>query len=203
MDALRYGLSYVNEALTDLGQTDLLTGLDTSASDPRERRCAIAYEKARLAVLTQVEWNFARATAPAASYPTEEHERGGFGTPLPGDCLRLLSATDAYGEEPLREVIGDTIFSAVPLDRLEYLRDIPDPRRWGSKAQCLLVVALAAAYAKIVKGSFNELQMREQLYTKALKEARIENARENRRPKQHVGGNYYVDVMRGTARRKW
>lgn len=200
-EILSYGLDFVNEALSDLGQTDLLTGLSKTAEDPRERRCAISYAKTRLMVLSQVEWNFARTLMACASTQTGAigNTEYPFVTPLPGDCVRLLGAFTRDGEEPIREVYDDMIHSAEPLVTLSYIRDVEDPHDWSERARGLLVLALAAAYAKIIKGSSSELQIREQLYQNALQEAVLENAKENKRPKQHVGGNFYGDVLRGIA----
>lgn len=200
-EILSYGLDFVNEALSDLGQTDLLTGLSKTADDPRERRCAISYAKTRLMVLSQVEWNFARTLMACASTQTGAigNTEYPFVTPLPGDCVRLLGAFTRDGEEPIREVYDDMIHSAEPLVTLSYIRDVEDPHDWSERARGLLVLALAAAYAKIIKGSSSELQIREQLYQNALQEAILENAKENKRPKQHVGGNFYGDVLRGIA----
>lgn len=200
-EILSYGLDFVNEALSDLGQTDLLTGLSKTADDPRERRCAISYAKTRLMVLSQVEWNFARTLMACASTQTGAigHTEYPFVTPIPGDCVRLLGAFTRNGEEPIREVYDDMIHSSEPLVTLSYIRDVEDPHDWSERAQGLLVLALAAAYAKIIKGSSSELQIREQLYQNGLQEAILENAKENKRPKQHVGGNFYGDVLRGVA----
>lgn len=192
-----YATDVVREALAVLGQTDLPTAVDTADADPKRRVLATLYESARRRVLIAHPWNFLRVVLPIGSgllHRTREG-RALWSTTLPADCLRLLGARDRNGDPCAHRRIGMTIQSDVPIGSLEYLRDEPDPERWDPWVRKMLVLRLAADFARPIKGSLQERQLQEQAYAEAHQEAIKVNALEDSATRRH---RYARDVLDGT-----
>lgn len=190
-------LRAVNEAIIMLGQDIVLTELSETSEDVNSRKAAYVYESARLKVLRDHNWNFARRELPCCgcSMPDYGGEYG-FRMPLPGGCVRLLMCYGESGEEVKYMLFGREIRACAPIARIVYTHNAQDLTRWSPDAYRALVLRLAADLAKPITGRINERQLQEQAYSEQLAAAKLADARESNVMEDAWGGNHYVEEMR-------
>ena len=147
-------------------------------------------------VLSVHPWNFARAEDPTPScnvphgcdpYP--------FASETPPGCARLLAVYTHGGKLDDWKVFGSYIAARAPVVKAVYVRDDKRPEKWPAAIRRLYLFKLAADTAQTEVPNLVELL--EQKYAAALRDAKVEDARESSAPKDAWGGNHYVDTMRG------
>jgi hypothetical protein len=180
-------LGVVNEALAMLGQTKLMTEVSTENSDPNHRALASLYDSTRIEVLLAHPWNFALREITIG---------GSLEVQVPGDCLRVLSLRDLYGNEVEHRRIGRALKCAQPCEVLRYLADDDEPDGWDRWVRQALVHRLASKFARPLKGSLQERQLQYQAFTLAIREAKAVNASEDYGKLQN---NFARDVIEGRA----
>lgn len=197
-------LHAVNEALTVLGQDVILGAEDFSATSSvaHGRKAAYLYESARMRVMRDHAWNFARRETVVDCRAPERPfaDRFPYHFPRPGGCARILSCLGADGRVVHHRLSGCEIHAESPVSRLLYLADIEDLDKWSPDAYRALVLRLAADLAKPVTGRINERQLQEQAYADMLAQAKLNDARECDVAYDAYGSNHFVEAMRGEDR---
>jgi hypothetical protein len=173
----KHALNVVNEAISMIGSNRLMTTVDTDAEDPTLRNLALLYNSARVIVLLEHPWNFARAIEPAAATLQGQV----YLCSLPGDCLRLMSVYNAEGQAIAHDRIGSLIRCTEAPSEIWYLRDDDNPDLWDPWVRRALVHRLAADFARPLTGSMIERDLQETAYNNALVKAKTVNAQEDQR----------------------
>ena len=193
-------LRAVNEAIVTLGQDLVLKELSEESKDVNSRKAAYVYESARLKVLRDHNWNFARREQICCGCTGPDYGgEFGYRMPLPGGCVRLLMCYGEDGSEVKYMLFGREIRSAAPIARIVYTHNMVDLTKWSPDAYRALVLRLAADLAKPITGRINERQLQEQAYGEQLAAAKLADARESNVMEDAWGGNHYVDAMRGRS----
>ena len=198
-------LAAVNEALVAIGHDATLpdlAALSTTGALAEGRKCAWLYEGARLKVLRDHNWNFARREAVAASRALAPAPADAmpFECQRPPGCVRVLEClAEGSGRTCGFRVLGDAVRSDAPVGRIVYVADVEDLDRWSPDAYRCLVLRLAADVAKPVTGRISERQLQEEAYRAALADAKLADARETNTPEDAWGRNHAADAMRGGA----
>jgi len=191
----------VNQALVTLGQDVVLTELSAGSEVVESRKSAFLYDAARLKVLRDHNWNFARREAEACgcTVSPEADELGfAFSCPVPPRCVRVLACLGGFGRGEVRwRLFGQTVRSDLPVGRIVYVADVEDLDRWSPDAYRALVIRLAADLAKPITGRINERQLQESAYGEAIEAAKLADARETNTPDDVWGENRTVRMMRG------
>ena len=190
-------LRAVNEAIVTLGQDLVLTELSETSEDVNSRKAAYVYESARLKVLRDHNWNFARREQICCGCTGPDYG-GEFGwrMPLPGGCVRLLMCYGENGDEVKYMLFAREIRASAPISRIVYTHNTQDLSRWSPDAYRALVLRLAADLAKPITGRINERQLQEQAYNEQLAAAKLADARESNVMEDAWGDNHYVEQMR-------
>lgn len=200
-------MAAVNEALTVLGQDVVLDELSTESANAHARKAAYLYESARVRVLRDHAWSFARReldVAGGACVPCPAH--GGpraafpFRCPRPARCARILSCFGPDGLAVHHRLAANEVQADAPVARIAYIADVEDLDKWSPDAYRALVLRLAADLAKPVTGRINERQLQEQAYADQLAAAKLNDARETNVPYDAYEDNHFVAVMRGDFR---
>ena len=200
-------LDAVNEALVTLGQDVTLTELSKTSRTIESRKAAFLYESARLKVLRDHNWSFARREEPrgesAAAFDScaQGREEFPYTTPAPAKCARMEGCFGFDGREVTWRLAGGNIRSAQPIARIVFTADIADLNRWSADARRALVLRLAADLAKPITGRINERQLQEQAYQDQIAQAKLADARESNVPYDAWGENHYAATMGGGRRR--
>lgn len=194
-------LAAVNEALTVLGQDVVLTPgtFATTSRDAHGRKAAYLYESARMRVLREHPWSFARREIDAAAGAAAccgGCEAYPWRAPAPR-CARIVSCLDCAGGQVEFRIAGREIHAAEPFRKIVITADVEDLDKWAPDVYRALVLRLAADLAKPVTGRINERQLQEQAYQDMIAAAKLNDARESNVPYDPYGRNYYVERMRG------
>lgn len=192
----------VNEALGILRQDKELTlaGLNGEDRSPLARKCARAWEPARLEVLLARNWNFCRRTV--ACPPVFDQNERMFRAAVPGGALKVESV---YGEGnvPLDgwTVRADgTILSLEPIVCVGVVDASRNVDRWPAFVRRALVHCLARDLAIPVTGRQTDLKICQALYAESLETAALHDARENNSSRDAWGRNAYADAILGRGR---
>ena len=200
-------LDAVNEALVTLGQDVTLTELSKTSETIQSRKAAYLYESARLKVLRDHNWSFARREEERiecdSTFAPSMRDGGKFNysTPAPAKCARMEACYSFDGREAVWRLEGGDIRSDRPVVKIVYTADIADLNRWSADARRALVLRLAADLAKPITGRLNERQLQEQAYQDQIAQAKLADARESNVPYDAWGRNHYVEAMGGGRRR--
>ena len=156
-------------------------------------------ESARLHVVSDHAWNFAREKSPAVSCHVP-HEAGHypFAAELPGDCAHLEAVFTDCGETNEWRIFGKSICAMQPIRGISYVRDMKRLDKWNPLVYRVFVFRLAADVSTTVAPDLTVLM--EQRYAQALAEAKCRDARESNTPTDAWGRNFYVDAMQGRGR---
>ncbi len=198
-------LAAVNEALVTLGNDTVLTELSPSSATPESRKAAYVYTSARLKVLRDHDWNFARRTIPVSSSPMPGSVQGAppslpFVCPVPTSVLKIIACYRVDGRETEWSRYDNYIKSSEPLASITYTTDIEDLDRWTPDAYRALILRLASDLAKPITGRINERQLQEEAYIRALEDAKLIDARESNVSQDPWADAPYADAMRGAFR---
>lgn len=200
-------LAAVNEALTVLGQDVVLDELSTASANAHSRKAAYLYESARVRVLRDHAWSFARRelAVPGDAYMAcPAHGGPGAAFPFryarPPRCARVLSCFGPGGLAVHHRLSANEVQAAAPVARIAYLADVEDLDKWSPDAYRALVLRLAADLAKPITGRINERQLQEQAYADQLAAAKLNDAREANVPYDAYEDNHFARVMRGDFR---
>jgi hypothetical protein len=147
-------------------------------------------------VLSVHPWNFARAEDPTPScnmpHGSDPYQ---FASELPPGCARLLAVYTHGGKLDDWKVFGDQIAARAPVVKAVYVRDDKRPEKWPAAIRRLYLFKLAGDTAQTEVPNLAELM--EAKYQAALRDAKVEDARESSAPKDAWGRNHYVDAMHG------
>ena len=198
-------LAAVNEALAVLGQDVVLTAetFASTSANAHGRKAAYLYEGARIRVLRDHAWSFARRELDVAGGCVPCPAHGGpraafpFRFPRPARCARVLSCFGLDGLAVHHRLVANEVQADAPVARLAYIADVEDLDKWSPDAYRALVLRLAADLAKPVTGRINERQLQEQAYADQLAAAKLNDARETNVPYDAYEDNHFVTVMRG------
>jgi len=159
-----------NLALQRLGEKSITALTDDST---RARECNRVYDHARDTELRAHPWAFARKRAQIAASSTAP--AFGFTTayPLPADCLRILPTAD---QENIQIENGSILTDDTGAFKLIYIARITDPNSFDQTFVDLLVARIARDIAEKITQSNNKIEIAQQLYADAKKEARKVNA---------------------------
>ena len=194
------------KAVTDALRRDLLAllvprfdpsdgHLPKSLKAITDRADALA-DGVRHIVLSVHAWNFAKAEDPTPSCPVPHGcDPYAFASEVPPGCARLLAVYTHGGRLDDWKVFGSSIAARAPVVKAAYIRDDKRPDRWPSAIRRLYLYRLAADTAQTEVPNLVELL--EQKYAAALRDAKVEDARESSTPKDAWGHNHYVDAMHG------
>lgn len=176
-----------NRALDLLGQSSVLTDLDTDTSTAGKalRR---HYDEARKAVLQAYPWNFATKRASLSALPERPAwPAGGYYYSFPADCLAMRGIEDERRDEPWStEVIGSTqntlervmmVERAGPIKVL-YTADIERLDVWSEMARDALQALLASKVAMPITNKQSAVQLSYSVYEASLQGARRADAQE-------------------------
>ena len=156
-------------------------------------------ESARLRVLSDHAWNFARERFFAVSCRSPHGSgRYPFAAELPGDCAHLEAVFADGGEINEWKVFGRVIFAMMPIRGIAYVRDMKRLDKWHPLVYRVFVIRLAADVATTVAP--DKTALLEQRYAQELAEAKCRDARESNTPTDAWGRNFYVDAMQGRGR---
>ena len=147
-------------------------------------------------VLSVHPWNFAKAEdpTPSCSVP-HEWAPYTFSSEVPAGCARLLAVYTHGGRLDDWKLFGSYIAAREPVVKAVYIRDDKRPDKWPAAIRRLYLYRLAADTAQTEVPNLVELL--EQKYAAALRNAKAEDARESSTPKDAWGRNHYVDAMHG------
>jgi len=194
------------KAVTDALTRDLLALLvprfdPTDGHLPRsiktitDRASALA-DGVRHVVLSVHPWNFAKAEDPTPSCKIPHGcDPYAFASEVPAGCARLLAVYTHGGRLDDWKVFGTCVAAREPVVKAVYIRDDKRPDKWPSAIRRLYLYRLAADTAQTEVPNLVELL--EQKYAAALRDAKAEDARESSTPKDAWGRNHYVDAMHG------
>lgn len=196
-------LAAVNQALVTLGQDVVLEPADfaTDAKSAHGRKAAYLYDSARLRVLRDHAWNFARRewlVGGVTCSPCEEAFP--FRIPLPPRCVKVLACYGQGRRVVHHKLFGGEIRSDEPIVRVVYTADIEDLDKWASDAYNALVLRLAADLAKPITGRINERQLQENAYLDMVATAKLHDANDINLTYGDGDENHYVRAMRGGCR---
>lgn len=154
---------------------------------PEAVYCKQFYDQAVLSVLAEHPWGFARRREKLAEVPPPAGWLGAYGRAYayPLDCVRshYLLSPDSAGKSQAYELAADNertiLLTNLAEAVLAYTAHIRDVTRFspkfteclGRKLQCLLV-------KPILKGNAQAVREAEELYTRALAEAKTADSRE-------------------------
>ena len=150
----------------------------------------------RHVVLSAHPWNFARAEDPTPSCKIPHGcDPYAFASEVPPGCARLLAVYTHGGLLADWKLFGTQIAAQSPVVKAVYIRDDKRPDKWPAPIRRLYLFRLAADTAQTEVPNLAELM--EQKYQAALRDAKVEDARESSTPKDAWGRNHYVDAMHG------
>ena len=150
----------------------------------------------RRVVLSVHPWNFAKAEDPTPScHVPHGCDPYAFAGELPQGCARLLAVYTHGGRLDDWKVFGTCVAAREPVVKAVYVRDDKRPDKWPATIRRLYLYRLAADTAQTEVPNLVELL--EQKYAAALRDAKAEDARESSTPKDAWGRNHYVDAMHG------
>lgn len=185
-----------NRALDLLGQSSVLTDLDTDTSTAGKalRR---HYDEARKAVLQAYPWNFAtkRASLPALS-ERPAWPSGGYYYSFPADCLAMRGIENERRDEPWgTEVIGttqDTLERVLMVERsgpikVFYTADIERLDIWSEMARDAFQALLASKVAMPITNKQSAVQLSYSVYEATLQGARRADAQEGSTHEMYAG----------------
>lgn len=185
-----------NRALDLLGQSSVLTDLDTdtSAAGKALRR---HYDETRRAVLEAYPWNFATKRASLSAHSTSPSwPSGGYYYALPSDCLKVRGIEDELRDEPWKtEIIGDTpeelervvlIERSGPL-KIIYTADVERLDIWSPMARDAFHALLAANAGMPITNKQSAVQLAYSIYEAALQGARRADAQEGSTNQPYTG----------------
>lgn len=133
-------------SICNLALTMLSTSRINSLTEDSEnaRKCNAVYTYLRDGLLTEHDWNFARAERELSS-TTDDPELSDNWTEVhqvPADCLRIIRAENDY---PFAR-FGDKVYSNTDSLKIEYVKKVTDPTLFSSG----FVNALAARIAMVL-----------------------------------------------------
>lgn len=165
-------VSICNRALQLLGQTRIATLSENSVAGRAVNNC---YAELRDAELMAHPWLFAKKQASlAASTDTPAHTYDNIFV-LPSDCLRLIFPTN----EPHLDwdIHGKEIYTnwSAPLD-ITYIAQITDTNTMHALFREAVAAKIAMNTCEEITGSNGKYAVAEDMYKKALREARRTNA---------------------------
>lgn len=196
-------LAAINQALVTLGQDVVLEAADlaTDAKSAHGRKAAFLYDAARLRVLRDHAWNFARREwLVGGTMCSPCDEAFPFRIPLPPRCVKTL-ACYGHGRHIIHhKLFGGEIRSDEPIQRVVYTADEENLDKWTSDAYNALVLRLAADLAKPITGRINERQLQEQAYADMVATAKLHDASDVNLAYGEDDENRYVRAMRGGFR---
>ena len=161
-----------------------------------DRADALA-DSARYAVLSDHDWNFARAEelVPSCEVP---HGCGPypFASEIPPCCAHLEAVFSHGGRlDDWKVFEGRIIVALFPVVSIVFTRDDRKPEKWPPLVRRAFLFRLAADVSQTeVPKLFNAMEAKA---AEALVEARARDARESNTPRDAWGRNYHVDAMRG------
>lgn len=198
-------LKVCNEALSTLRQDRELTyaQLEGTEESAAGRKCRALYESSRLEVLQGHDWNFVRRRVPLAC--RFDHRMGLHVAGLPGDVMRVVAVFGPDGRKLEGWETGPDgeVYSREPIASVVYVDDAKDVDRWPPLVRQALVLCLARNLAIPITGRNNDLSVCDNLYGRALKQAVLSDARENKPGPEVWGRNVYADAIGGDRPRAW
>ena len=181
-----------NMALTRLGESELLTSLDTDTRPPaiilREN-----YESLREVINADSPWAFAtrRATLAVDAGATPNHEFS-YAYTLPVDYMALVrTEDDAEGFYSDHRIEGDYLLTNETTVKIEYLYRQPDINKWSNYAREALVTLVMAECGPGIKKrlSANYVQGLISVYEDKIFTARALDAQQGK-PRTIVADSY-------------
>lgn len=199
-------LAAVNEALAVLGQDVTLTAETFSAesANAHGRKAAFLYEGARVKVLRDHAWTFARRELDVGPVPARGALAGGgfaFRFPRPPRCVRMCGCLGPDGRATRYRLGASDVQADGPVAKVVYTADVEDLDRWTPDAYRALVLRLAADLAKPITGRISERELQENAYRDQLEAAKLNDARETDVPYDAYADDHYVDAMLGHSSR--
>ncbi len=195
-------LAAVNEALAVLGQDVVLTAetFSVATSNAHGRKAAFLYEGARVKVLRDHAWTFARreldvGPAPASCPPAGDEFV--FRFPRPPKCVRVCGCLGPDGRAAHYRLGASDVQADGPVAKVVYTADVEDLDKWTPDAYRALVLRLAADLAKPITGRVSERELQENAYRDQLEAAKLNDARETDVPYDAYADDHYVDAMLG------
>ena len=152
---------------------------------------------ARYAVLSDHDWNFARAEEPVPSCEVP-HGCGPypFASEIPPCCSHLEAVLTHGGRlDDWKVFEGRIIVAREPVVSIVFTRDDRKPEKWPPLVRRAFLFRLAADVSQTeVPKLFEAMEAKA---AEALAEARARDARESNTPRDAWGRNHHVDAMRG------
>ncbi|MBR2838090.1 MAG: hypothetical protein IKE55_04885, partial [Kiritimatiellae bacterium] len=162
-----------------------------------DRADALA-DSARYAILSDHDWNFARAEDRIAQSCPVPHGCGpySFAAEVPPGCAHLEAVLTHGGRMDDWKVFEDRfIVAREPVVSIIYTRDDKKPEKWPPLIRRAFLYRLAAEVSQTeVPKLFEAMEAKA---SEALVEARARDARESNTPRDAWGRNHHVDAMRG------
>lgn len=176
-----------NQALDMLGETSVLTDLDTDNS-VKAKALRRHYEATRRAILMAYPWNFAtkRASLTAES-ESPVYPAGFYHYALPSDCLQVRDIDEAEPTEPwsveLKGTTSETYERVLMIERagplkILYTADISRLDIWSQLARDAFTALLASRVAMAITNKQSAMQLAVAMYGEYIGEARTTDARE-------------------------
>lgn len=202
-------LEIERKADTDPVHTELLqllvpTFSEKDAAMPRSvksltDRIETLKESARIHVLADHSWNFAREKSPVVScHVPHGEDRYPFAATLPADCAHVEAVFTEGGRINDWKIYNTTICAMEPIRGVVYVRNMKKVEKWNPLVYRVFIFRLAADAATVIAP--DKVQLMEARYAQALSEAKCRDARESNTPKDAWGENYYVNQMQGRGR---
>ena len=195
-------LAAVNEALAVLGQDVVLTSetFASGSSNAHGRKAAFLYESARMRVLRDHAWTFARREQAVPACQAGAPSAFPFRFPRPPRCARMCGCFGPDGRAVHYRLGAADVEAESPVARAVYVADVEDLEKWSPDAYRALVLRLAADLAKPITGRISERELQENAYRDQIEAAKLNDARETDVPYDAYGSNHYVEEMLGNSR---
>lgn len=161
------------------------------------RRIDANSDRARDEILAAHNWSFARMEWQVNSCGCDPDSDGlyHFSAPLPPKCARLLECYGHCGSRADWKIVGQTIKSVEPIEKLIYLRQIDDVSKLPPLLRSAYVSLIAADIAATVAGSSAEANRLRAVYERNLESAKLADSRSTGSRREVYGRNFYADAM--------
>jgi hypothetical protein len=188
-------LEIFNRALAEIGHDRTIPAIDSTMTE--NQRCLLAWDGARIAVLTAAEWNWLVAETALTDGAICEDDEGHLGDYFwnrPADYLRLLAVV---GEDSRRvdwSTANGLIYSKAPAVKMRYLPDSEDPEDWPQQIADAVTYELAARISLPMSASGKTMVAMKQLSAASIAQAMSHDSAEMRRAGS--SGRKYADSRR-------
>lgn len=175
-------LEIFNRALAEIGHDRTIPALDSTMTE--NQRCLLAWDGARISVLTAHEWNWLVAETPliegAVCTDDESHLGDNFWS-RPSGYLRLLAVVGEDNRRVDWSTANGLIYSKATAIKMRYIPDSPDPEDWPQQIADAVTYELAARISLPMSASGKTMVAMKQLSTASIAQAASHDAAEMRR----------------------